>query len=307
MNKVIFIFIASFFLIISVLAGVGQIDLTTQSLVSIAFVFLLGIPHGAIDHILFMEERQINPISFYGLYLGLMGVYLLCWIWMPVWSLVFFLLLSAYHFGQSQLSDITTGNRKQSIVLYFAWGISILSAMIWYNRVEISEIAALYPDLDSVMLAFDMPLYQILVPVSTVVVLLVLAYQLWQKEIEPGRFFMELYVLALIHFSFAALPLLIGFTLYFVILHAMKVMDEEFTYLSLRRDGFSVFQFIKLLTPYSLLSLVGVFFIYLLSQNLHYFPSEILLFFILISILTLPHSIVMDLFYKNYKRTVGLK
>lgn len=304
MNKIGFLFVSSLFLVLAFFAGVGKVDLNTQATVSLVLIGLLGIPHGAIDHVLYMEQERVGPLEFYGFYLGLMGLYIVAWIYFPLWSLAFFLLNSAFHFGQSQFSDVEGIKKWLSIPLHLLWGVSILSGMVWYNREEVFEIARLFPELNPVMDLFYMPVYSWLLPVSTVLVLGILVYALITGKLRSERFFIEIYVLALIHFCFMALPLMIGFTLYFIILHALKVMVEEFVYLKNRRANFSIGAFFQMVLPFTLLSLFGSAFLIVISRNLgfiHSVPSGILVFFILISILTLPHSIVMDGFYRRFQ------
>jgi hypothetical protein len=77
------------------------------------------------------------------------------------------------------------------------------------------------------------------------------------------------------------------------------VLSEEFDYLKAIRGSFDVKKFVKLLAPYTILSLVGCALLIGLSHFEIIGLSNILIAFILISALTLPHSIVMEDFYKR--------
>ena len=109
----------------------------------------------------------------------------------------------------------------------------------------------------------------------------------------------ELFLMGLIHLTFFLFPFIIGFTMYFVVLHSIRVMSHEFQFLKNEETVFSGLDFVKLLMPYSLLS---VFFtvITLWLSYVGVIPLSIpLLALIIISAITLPHAIVMHLFYKQ--------
>jgi len=77
-------------------------------------VFLLGISHGAIDHVLLRKKYQSkkDQFKFYSYYLGLIAVYVGFWIFMPYLSLAAFFFISFYHFGQSQFSDVNISEKS---------------------------------------------------------------------------------------------------------------------------------------------------------------------------------------------------
>ncbi len=301
MNKITFIFVAAFFVIMAFFAGFEGIDIGYQTLWSVIFIALLGIPHGAIDHIIYLEDSKSNPFKFYSFYFGLMAVYAIAWIFFPMWSMVAFLGLSAYHFGQSQFTEITSLAGWRKIALYTAWGTSILSGLIYYNHAEIAQLTVAIPDLAEVNAAFaNSTLYSAILIVSTLASVVLLADSFRRKEIQDQRFGMELYTLAFIHFVFYALPLVVGFTLYFVTLHSSKVLLEEFAYLRKRRVNFSLKKFVRLLLPYTLVSVIGGGVLLVVSMVGAIKISAVLLAFILISVLTLPHSVVMEDFYSKW-------
>lgn len=93
------------------------------------------------------------------------------------------------------------------------------------------------------------------------------------------------------------MPIIIGFTLYFVILHSLKVLNEEYRFLKASGVTQSLMGFIKLLTPFSLISLMGLFMLFGLIEfgilNISFGYCVL----IMISSITLPHVFVMDKFY----------
>lgn len=301
MNKISFLFLSVFLLFISIYANVDSLPLSFQLIGSVTLIALLGIPHGAIDHIIFFEDNKgVSAFQFYAIYFGLMGIYLIGWFIIPSISLLFFLLMSAYHFGQSQFSDLANKKFFLNSLVYFFWGCSILSGLILYNIEEILSFTAKANDLTHFAYVFNKEFFSIALPISSLVTVLLLIVLLFKKRIRFERFFFEIYILLIIHVCFFLLPLLIGFTLYFVILHSLKVMTEEFAYLKIKRKKFSIRSFVQLLMPLTLVSIVGGGIILLCAHYDLLGISSVLLVFILISILTLPHSIVMEYFYQKF-------
>lgn len=298
-----FIFICGLYLALIFFGNVDWLGMEVQFLIAVTSILFVGIPHGAIDHIIFFEEnKSVSVFQFYLFYLSLMAGYALVWIFFPSWSFAFFLLLSAFHFGQSQFSDIKCLPKRSGWGLYFTWGCSILSGLVLYSLDEIPTIFAQHADAQPLILIFNEKIHSIIFPVSTLLFLLHFSFLCWSEKIPASRFFMEIFLFALIHISFFLLPIMIGFSLYFCTLHSTRVLTEEFNYLKIKRKDFDLWQFIQLLFPYTLLSVFGGALLFVASYWNLFSISNVLLAFILISILTLPHSFVMDEFYKKSEK-----
>ena len=104
------------------------------------------------------------------------------------------------------------------------------------------------------------------------------------------------YFMDFIHLSFLTLPLLVGFTIYFSTLHSMQVLSEEFGYLKKKKLQLTVSDFVFMILP-TLVSIIGLGALLILSYFGTISMSATFLVFVVISILTLPHSIVMDDFH----------
>ncbi len=298
MNKITFVFISCFFILLALYSGVSEFNTTVQVVPAIAFIALLGIPHGAIDHILFLEKSSWSPVVFYLFYLGLIGLYVVLWLVAPALSMALFLALSAYHFGQSQFADLSL-SRMLKPLLYFAWGSTVLSGLIYFNRAEIADIARSNEEMASLSAVMDPQFYLVLLIASGAGTAGILIFGLSRKMISFERLAIEVFVMGLIQFSFMVFPILTSFTLFFVVIHSLKVLSDEYDFMLNLRNRFSIGLFLKMLWPYTLLSLFGSGFLLFVSY-MDWLPiSNLLLVFILISVLTLPHSIVMESFYKK--------
>ncbi|MDF1695874.1 MAG: Brp/Blh family beta-carotene 15,15'-dioxygenase [Saprospiraceae bacterium] len=297
MNKIGFLFIAALYITISIFSFAKTISIEVQLAVCSILIAFIGIPHGAIDHILFIKTTKVKPMAFYASYVALMLSYLVLWFLLPMFSFAVFLILSAYHFGESQFAEIKIKHKAIKSILFMTWGLNILSALILYNQVEFQSVFSANSDLAQLLpIASTSILQTILVITSTILLTMGAAY-LFGKNRKFELLFREIYTLFLIHITFYLIPLLPAFTLYFVILHSAKVLVDEYTFLHQLVKGYSIYDFIKALTPFTVLSLIGAATIGLLIHYGLFDFSYILIAIVLISILTLPHSIVMNRFY----------
>lgn len=291
---------------LSIILEFSTLSFSAQLYWSILLIMLLGIPHGAIDHVLFLEKNsdgnQNKASEFYAFYFGLMIFYFIAWMLASTWSLIVFLLISAYHFGQSQFADLKNISRSESIFLHISWGISILSGLLLYNYADVIDIFQSSPDLSELVTVFDLELISILLSSSSTAAVVVILWLGYRKKVSSERVVLELITLGLIHTCFYALPIIIGFTIYFTTIHSLTVMSEEYEFLKKKRNGFSVLQFIQLLAPFTFLSIIGSVILIVITRLGDIGISDVLLVFILLSLVTLPHSIVMDGFYEKFHR-----
>lgn len=260
-----------------------------------AFILILGIPHGAIDHVLLLEKKEMSKTLFYSIYLGLIILNLVMWFLFPLISLLFFLVLSAYHFGQSQFAFVKKSLFSKS--LYFTWGISILSALLYYNHGEIASLSAYTAEFEVYTGDQYLSFLKILMLGSTALSIALMIFLTWKQSIQLERMAIEFILLGLIHFSFNLLPLLVGFALYFVVLHSLKVMLDEYDYFQSSRKSFSPAKFLALLTPFSLISFAGCIILFVLWSYGFIQVSATFLLLAFLSAITIPHSIVMEVFY----------
>ena len=298
MNSFTFIYIIGIFFILNIFQGFTNISLENQLIYSSIFILLLGIPHGAIDHVLFFKKRKMSQIKFYSIYLGLSFLFVALWHVWPITSLVLFLLISAFHFGESQFADISFRNIYRNI-FYFFWGLCLLSTLMFYNANELYEITSFFDDTIVLDKIYDKERIGIFFYLTNIITILSIFALVYYKKTDKDRLFSELFLLLLIHITFYLFPFIIGFTLYFVALHSLKVMNDEFKFLKKDEKNFSFLKFLKLLAPYSLLSIFGTGLLLYLSYYNYISYSIPFLAIIIISVITLPHAIVMNIFYNE--------
>lgn len=299
MNRFTFIFLVCIYALFLVYQALTEISIDHQLKVASIFILLFGIPHGAIDHVLFFRKRNMSPFNFYSIYLGLIGCFVCLWLWQPLLSLVLFLLLSAYHFGESQLVDIKLSKKRYKPLIYFNWGLALLATLMYYNLSELHVVTAFFQDTESFKVVYDEDVIFWFFVITNILNLGSLCFLFNITKLSISRFSSEIFLIALIHLTFFLFPFIIGFSLYFVVLHSMVVMHQEYLFFKAENQAFSVLKFIKLLLPYSILSIVFTALLFLMSFWGYINISIPFLAIIIISVITLPHAIVMTIFYNK--------
>jgi Brp/Blh family beta-carotene 15,15'-monooxygenase len=297
MTKAIFFFISCLLLLLPLVFNAGEISMSSQLLFTTPFLLLFGIPHGAIDNVLYLRNNKIKNTHFIAIYLVFVASNIAIWIFSPTIAYVLFLFLSAYHFGQSQFTHYFDKQPSSHKALYLFWGISILSGLLYFNIAETHSIMVQHEEF-----AVFSPLHQevdmlYLFLASTLLTVSFIIYLTAKKFLTIENMFMELLVISLVLICFYLLPFLIGFTLYFIVLHSFKVLKEEYHFLDSKKEISSFKGFIQLIAPFTLLSVFGILFLFgLIYLDVLTFSYGYCLL-IVISSITLPHVFVMNKFY----------
>lgn len=255
---------------------------------AVGLILVLGIPHGATDFKIFKELK--NPVAkkgmlfFYGSYLGLMGIYALIWWLAPILALIIFILISLYHFGQSNWVYL----EKKNIPLYLVWGAFVLLTPILLNKEQSGEVI------------FSMTGKQIFALTEFEAQIVVLALGLinvvwiFFLKLSPIQLKNELLNLFLLGLIYYFLPLWIGFVFYFVGFHSLTSIGDQIEFFRKNQANFNWKNYIKSTAPLTLVSIAGLGGLVYLSGLVH-----LAMLFIFISVVTMPHMIIMDLLYNE--------
>lgn len=268
-------------------------------------VFLIGIPHGAIDHVVSSElfgtgRSLMGHLKFYGSYLIIMLIIGLVWIFTPVIGMIIFLLISIYHFGQADMEDFLISSKIQPI-WYIIRGLFLIGLIV-FSSPDIT-----YPIISAAM-DISLEQFETFMPpqnISLIVILLIYtAFTLisfYKNDITNIKIFtLESTVLTLL---FMISGPLIGFALYFSVWHSSGHIVELQQFFKSKDRTLTIFQFYKLAAPFTVVSILGLIFL-LYIQNVFQVEEQFLtLMFILISVLTLPHMLIVDRMYSEKKRS----
>ena len=248
----------------------------------------IGIPHGSVDHIIAFinpEARKFDSkLIFYVVYLSLIVFNIILWVISPFLGLLVFLIISCYHFGETQVIGYNTTDNK---ILNFVIGANILLSLFLNNILELQEILYILPQFASLDLsAFD-SVFFLLVSVA-ILMLSIVNFEIKRKV----PLYAEITILYMVFFH---TDLLTSFALYFGFCHSLPMLMLEFK--EFKTDSFMKF-YLKTL-PFTILSIIFGFLLYQFNNELLTSDNLILFVFIIISSLTLPHVFIMKDFVKD--------
>ncbi len=279
----------------------GAVEFT----ILLASVLLLGIPHGAIDHLVASDVYQLDAslkdqATFYAAYMAVMALYATLWVLFPAVSLILFLLFAVYHFGQSDLAHIDA-SRELSYLLWVSRGLVLIGLPVFAHLAVVAPIFEMIAGIDMAAvpgLAANADLVVLAIIIQHVALLMgVLHY----SKHGPLTFARELLTVSLLIALFLLAHPLVAFAVYFALWHSLGHVLELVQHFDETEERFTVLAFYKKALPFTAISLGGLALLYGINILFGLEEHLISLLFILIAVLTLPHMIVVERFYQTKK------
>lgn len=277
----------------------GVLSQNIQVIFFVLLILLTGIPHGSLDHLIQeandkRQNKAHNFAKFIVKYLLLMAVYGLAWYWFSGISLMVFLIISAWHFGETDLENVPLKPRIWSFTRLF-YGFYVLAFILLTHVEEVNPIVQQMILGQNKALIFwkfiQMNVKQILylfgLGLSTIFIVAQSEHLIKFDKIRILR-------LTLILFLTIYLPLLPAFALYFGGWHALCAFDTIHGYLQKDYPSLTFKSVYLKALPLTVIAMVffGAFLWYCKNYTQAYNPFPIL--FIFISLITLPHLVVAN-------------
>jgi Brp/Blh family beta-carotene 15,15'-monooxygenase len=257
----------------------------------------VGIPHGSNDHLYRPDKSNFGMLKFLGIYLGTMFLYLGLWWIAPLLALILFFVISFHHFGQSNFE-----NDSINYLPSWLWGIWVLvfPVLLHWNEASgifqqmLSSNSLFTPSSfvdQSAIADFNWPLW-VMISLAMLYLLSLIIYERRNIIHFSGQFI-------LITIWYLVTPLLSGFVIFFCLWHALQSMRHQAMYFK-QSTGGTLLEFLKAMLPFSLLALIS-FAVYVYFRGFQIAEA-----FILLSMITLPHVLVMhQLYHKTSEQKVS--
>jgi beta-carotene 15,15'-dioxygenase len=290
---------------------IGYIPPSVQIAFFAFFIAFTGIPHGAVDHLVEKEtnkrlNKQFSLLSFLAKYLLTMLIYALAWFFLPSISLLFFILISAWHFGETDVENAPSTLYWN--VVRFTFGCFVLFWILLFHSSEVTPVLERISN-NNIVVAI---VWSKLLAIKSVFLLTLglitsiftyLAYQNQPIYVDKIRFLKLALVIVLTYF----LPLLPAFALYFGGWHALCSLSNIHTYLMQMRENSShesSSDFLKTWSKTLPFTILAFLFMGLAGWYwLNFYPTwdALPLLFIFLSLITLPH---LNIMHRMSKATV---
>jgi Brp/Blh family beta-carotene 15,15'-monooxygenase len=257
----------------------------TTGLLGLVF---LGIPHGGNDFFYRKEKNTAGSVKFLVMYLGVMLLYLALWYVWPMLSLGLFLLISMHHFGQSNFNTHRIFSWDSML-----WGSWLVIFPMFKHSQEVLGIFSTMLGRSNANVSGIWHLNNKELLVISAVFGLIYCVVLYRTHRNGGFWYFLQWFLVTVWYWLT--PLLLGFVVVFCFWHALQSMQYQLDYVRInyhQNRKKTLLGFV----PFGLMALVGMAFLlrFDLASNLGFA-------FILLSLVTLPHVIVMDGLYRNHK------
>jgi lycopene beta-cyclase len=246
----------------------------------------VGIPHGAVDHLLETGGLKTRPnLNFILRYLGAAFLCLLIWLSFSQLAILFFLVYSVWHFGQTDMQEWQIGSKKS--YKNWVWGMLLFGIILLGHTLETKQV------LEGMGISILQPTDYQGETLSLTVALLAILWGFWEKH--PAMV-LSACVLAI----GTQLPLISAFGLYFIGQHSINGWAHLKKGLKIN----DVSLYLKAL-PFT----IAAFFMFLIA---YYFAEKNWLstlntswetiFFVFISCISFPHVMAMTRFYNRNKK-----
>jgi Brp/Blh family beta-carotene 15,15'-monooxygenase len=269
------------------------INFNNQVTLLLIVLFVLGIPHGALDF--FIDKKIQNTqgmrhtLVFFGKYFSNMAIYALIWYYLPTLAILIFIALTAYHFGE--IDWIGKAENKLHQLMYFLLGLSWILFLLSKNIHSAIEIFMLLGQ-SKIEAEKFYAIAKTIFPITqaSLIIIHIILFFSWKFFFtKPINFFYAVIQIGCLNIINLALPLWLCFAFYFGIWHSILSFDkirQEFDIQNTIKGWLSL---LYMALPYSLLAWIGIgLFIKYALQTLdmaHFLP----LLFIGIAVLALPH------------------
>jgi Brp/Blh family beta-carotene 15,15'-monooxygenase len=271
-----------------------KIDFQTKNITIVCFFLIatIGVSHGSLDNFKGAKLLKIlnikNKLLFYFIYIFVSLVVISFWLMFPLFTLTFFLIVSAYHFGKEDSVFGKINKFKLLNILLFSKGSLIILAPLYFHHYETIKI---FEILGVKLTQYNSDLIIVLISLSLI-----------------SNFFINKNILLSLLDSFTIIILnanfepLLAFTVYFCFLHSIRHSLSLTQDINSRNLKKGLISFLKKALPLTIITAFAFLIAVFLVNEYYLLNSSILkVVFIGLASLTFPHILLEYLLEKNEK------
>lgn len=266
--------------------------------VTMAYVLILsvGVLHGANDISIIRSAAEdtglklnISMVLVYYV-LTVLGILAIFAIYPPL-ALLFFIVISGYHFGEQHLKAFSHEKNMPIKAAYLMYGLTILFMVFYFNM---NNVIPIIKDVTSFELSKMFFGYSLLISAISLVVLMGVC---WYKGWLRFPIYKELFYFVVLYVLFNTADLLWGFAIYFILWHSVPSLRDQIIFLYGKANRQGLLRYLKSSWLYWGVSLLGLFLLFFIFQNNTEYLTTILIYFL--AAITFPHVIVMSQLEKH--------
>lgn len=264
-----------------------QFGEVVEDFLAYILVISLGILHGANDLLILSIKEKTDKTFIKNLliYIGLIILCLVIYIFSPFTAILFFVLLSSYHFGEEHLSKKINVNGLFNSFYFLAYGVFIFSLIFYQSAADVDAIMTELTGLTFTEFQIKMALLM-----SGIFLCIGSMYLVLTKKIKVQLFIKEIFYLLLLYLVFQNSSLVLGFAIYFIFWHSIPSIIHQVVFISGNLNEKTIFYYVKKALIYWVISVVGLFVLYQLVPQTELFATVV---FAILFAVTAPHTWVM--------------
>ncbi len=281
---------------------------STQFIIFLSGILLLGVPHGAADLLVATKNANRNKKSFskfrfLAVYISRLFAFGAILWFFPLTGNLLFILFAAYHFGETDLYQFKTNTLSGKAFVIF-YGLLILSVILLHHFEEVKPLLQLFSagkkNVDSINW-LDINRYNVISVSGILFFATTFIYFLQNSDTganDKGQFLIHFAVILLILFN---LPMLLGFTFYFVVWHSVLSLNNIIGYLR-RNNSYTQNNIRRQIILYSVLAIGGIALFGLTGFMFISSSAMAGYLFLGLAVLTAPHMQIMHDMYNSLRQ-----
>ncbi len=285
----------------------------TQFIILLIGILLLGIPHGAADLLVATQnansrKNKFSKIHFFAVYLSRLFIFFVLIWFLPLAGFLLFILFAAYHFGETDLYQFNTNTLTGKAFVVF-YGLLILSVILLQHFDEVKPLLQSFNagrDNSILINWIDVNRSEIISASGIIFFTAAFVYFLQNRNSgtnDKGQFLIRFAIILYILFN---LPLLLGFTFYFVIWHSILSLYNITRYLK-RSSYYSRNSMMREILLYSTLA-IGAIAVFGLTGFMFNNINALAIYLIMgLAVLTAPHMQIMHDMYNSLRKIKSLE
>ena len=287
----------------------GFIESTKYYLLALVMI-TVGIPHGAVDHIITSKLYSLSntlsgQIKFYLPYLALMLVMGFIWYVNAPTGFIIFVACTVYHFGQADLAYLSLPEPLKK-ALYISRGVMILGLLVFVHpkiSFPVMDAVAGINLLDTAFWSTNAHWVAIILAGQHILLAAasIIAYR-HDNDASPWYVLGDTVLVAALYLFTEPIT---AFAIYFAFWHSVGHIQELKSYFSSRERTWSIMEFYRHSWLFSLISYLGLTLLYWLNRAFGSEQQMLAILLILISVLTLPHMLVVERMFREQKSTLS--
>ena len=284
------------------------VNTSTQFIIFLSGIILLGVPHGAADFLVATQNSNNNKKSFskfrfLAVYISrLFAFAAILWLF-PLAGNLLFIFFAAYHFGETDLYQFKT-NTLSGKAFVISYGLLILSVILLHHFEYVKPLFQLFnAGKENIVFTnwLDANRYNIISVSGILFFTATFIYFLRNSKTgtnDKGQFLIRFAIILFILFN---LPMLLGFTFYFIVWHSVLSLNNIITYLR-KNNSHTQNSITREIVLYSVLAIGGIALFGLTGFMFISSNAMVGYLFLGLAVLTAPHMQIMHDMYNSIRQ-----